>query len=527
MHDYIIVGAGSAGCVLANRLSAAPGIRVLLLEAGPADRKAEIAVPAAFPTLFRTEVDWNYTTEPQHELGGRRIYWPRGKMLGGCSSINAQVYQRGHPADFDGWAAAGAAGWSFAEVRDYFKRSETCLRGPSPHRGSDGPLQVGDLRSPNLLTRAFVRAAQEAGIPLNEDCNGADPEGVDYAQVTQKGGRRWSCADAYLRPALRREGLTVVTEALVRRIVFEGKRAVGVEFEHGGQIRVERARREVVLCGGAVNSPQLLLLSGVGPAEELKEQRIAPVHDLPGVGRNLQDHPMTVLLFRARRPVTLAAAGSLWNRLRYLVLGRGPLTSNVAEALAFVRSRADLTAPDLELIFAPALYRNEGLEPPREHGFGIGVVALRPRSVGWIRLRSGDPRDPPLIQPNYLTDADGEDLRVMVHGLKLARRILLGKAFDAERAEEMDPGATCRSDADFEAFVRTRLQTVYHPVGTCKMGVDPLSVVDPELRVHGVEGLRVVDASVMPVIVRAHTNAATVMIAEKAADLMLGSGASA
>jgi choline dehydrogenase len=519
MHDFVIAGAGSAGCVLANRLSADPGNRVLLLEAGPPNTRREIAIPAAFPTLFRSDCDWAYTTEPQPHLGGRTVFWPRGKTLGGCSSINAQIYQRGHRFDFDHWAGLGNRGWGFDDVLPYFQRAE-CGQAGGPC-GTTGPLHVSALRDPNPLSLSFIQAAVAAGLPPNDDFNGPDLDGVGLVHVTQKRGRRWSSADAYLRPAIRRPNLTVLTGARATCVLFEGKRAVGLQYLHASQAHTARARREVILCGGAVNSPQLLLLSGVGPADELKRHGIVPVHDLPGVGQNLQDHPMVVLLFRSRRPVSLASAGSLLNRLRYLLLRRGPLTSNVGEALAFVHSRPDLPAPDLELIFAPVLYLDQGGVAPREHGFGVGVVALQPRSVGWISLRSAGPLEPPLIQPNYLGDPAGEDLRVLAHGAHLARRIVRLGPLEPYCGDELGGDGRPLGETAVEDHVRAVVQTVYHPVGTCKMGTDDAAVVDAQLRVRGVDGLRVVDASVMPVIVRGHTQAATVMIAEKASDLIL------
>ena len=522
MADYVIVGAGSAGCVLANRLSAQSGCRVVLLEAGGRDRKLEIRIPAAFGKLFKTELDWNYTTAPEPALDGRELYWPRGKVLGGCSSINAQMWVRGHALDYDGWAAGGAKGWAYADVLPYFRRSEDFSRGLTPWRGGNGPQRVEDLRDPNPLTRLFVRAAAATGIPENHDVNGERHEGVGVTQVTQVNGRRWSAADAYLKPVRRRRNLEIVTGAHATRVVFEGAKAVGVEYVTGGQRRVARAAREVILAAGAVNSPQLLMLSGVGAADELRCHGITVVADVPGVGRNLQDHLATGVAVECRLPVTLAGAESFAQLARWLCLRRGLLTSNVAEACALVRIGAGAPAPDVELIFAPAAFLDHGFVKVPQHAMTIGVVLLQPRSAGTIALRSADPMAPPLIQPRYLSDPGGEDLRLLVAGLKLARRVLGTAPLAQHTGSPIEPAAGIESDDALATFVRARSQTLYHPVGTCRMGSDPGAVVDPELRVRGVERLRVIDASVMPRIVRGHTNAPTMMIAEKAAALLMG-----
>lgn len=519
MYDYIIVGAGSAGCVLANRLTEDPSVRVLLLEAGPPDRKQEISIPAAFAKLFKTEFDWNYSTTPQPRLDNRRVYWPRGKTLGGSSSINAQIYQHGDRLDYDRWAELGNTGWGYDDVLPYFKKSENNERGASARRGVNGPLNVADPRDANPLTHAFLDAAVEAGVKRNSDFNGGELEGVNFVQVTQKNGKRWSAADAYLRPALHRPNLKVTTGATILRVLTEGTRAVGVEYLENGR-KTTQTSGDIILSAGAINSPHLLMLSGIGPADHLKKHGIPPVLDLPGVGQNLLDHLMVISLHATNRPISLLNAGSIGNVLKYLLFKRGMLTSNVAEAIGFVRSRPDLPAPDIEIVFAPVLYVKEGLEAPTEHGFSLGVVLLQPRSVGSIRLQSGNPLDPPLIDPSYLSDTEDDDLRTVVEGVKLVRRIAETKPLADHRVAELAPGAERRSDADLHAFVRDRAQTIYHPVGTCKMGMDDMAVVDSRLRVHGMKGLRVVDASIMPTIPRGHTNAPTMMIAEKAADLM-------
>jgi choline dehydrogenase len=522
MFDYVVVGAGSAGCALAARLSEDPRTRVLLLEAGPPDKKLEVHVPAAWTKLFKSEVDWDYQTEPQAALGERSLYLPRGKMLGGTSSLNAQMYLRGHPADYDGWAAMGNAGWGWADVLPYLKRSEDNQRGPSAWHGSGGPLRVADLRDPNPLSEALVAAGVEAGLARNPDFNGPSLDGIGVVQVTQRRGRRHRSADAYLRPARRRGNLTVVTGAHATRVVFEGRRAVGVAYARGGREEVAGAAREVVVSGGTINSPQLLLLSGVGPAAQLRRHGIAVVRDLPGVGRNLHDHLTVPTLATVRRPLSLLSAESKRNLLRFLALRRGMLTSNVIEGAAFTRTRPELPAPDLELMFGPGMYLDEGLTPATEHGVTIAPVVLQPRSRGSVSLRSADPFDAPVIQPNALSDPDGHDLRVLVEGVKLARRMLRAPALRPLVAEEVAPRPDVEGDERLRAFVRERSQGACHPVGTCRMGVDELAVVDPELRVRGVEGLRVADASVIPAIVRGHTHAPAVMIAEKAADRIRG-----
>jgi len=504
MVDYIIVGAGSAGCVLANRLSENPQTSVLLIEAGGADTKREIHIPLAWLKLFKSEVDWDYTTSPQAGLGGRRVYWPRGKTLGGCSSTNTMMAIPGHRADYDGWADRGNEGWSFEQLAPHFERVYDTLA-------------VEELRDPNPLTHAFVEAAVQAGVPRSSKLGPTDLEGVRQTPVTQRRGRRWSAADAYLRPALRRPNLTVTTDAQVTRVLFDGTRAVGIAYRHGTDEKIARCAREVILSGGAVNSPQLLLLSGVGLPGELARHRIEPVRELPGVGLNLHDHPVVTYLVEAVDPTTLHAAETAGNLARYLLFRRGMLTSNAGEAAAFVHSRPGLPAPDLELMFAPGLFQNEGLTPASSHGFTIMAIALQPHSVGSLRLRSADPLAKPEIDPGYLSDPAGNDLRVLATGLELARRIVSMPALTQLAGDEITPGGET-----LHAHIRDTAHGLYHPVGTCRMGTDELAVVDHQLRVRGLDGLRVVDASVIPRIPRGHTNLPTMIIAEKAADLIRG-----
>lgn len=523
-HDYVIVGAGSAGCVLASRLSEDPGTSVLLLEAGPADRDLRIRIPAAFSGLFKTRYDWDYRTVPQEHLGGRRLYWPRGRVLGGCSSMNAQVHVRGHRTDFDGWASGGADGWSWDDVLPYFRRSEDAPRPGSSLRGVDGPTTVRDLRSTRPATDAFVEAAVRAGIPRCADANGLQQEGVDFTQVTQRRGRRWSAADAYLRPAGGRKNLHVRTGALATRVLVEGDRAVGVEFRTGRRLERAYAGGEVILAAGAVNSPQLLMLSGVGPAAHLREHGIPVVRDLPAVGRHLKDHLAAGMVVRTRGE-TLDDADSLWNLLLFVIGRRGRLTSNVAEALAFLRSGPDQRAPDVELVFAPTCFLNHGLDASDVRGLTIGAVVLQPNSEGRITLRSAEPGEPPVIDPRYLSDPPGEDLRTLQAGIDWARRIFRTDPLRRFVAGPLEPESGDLAPSEAEAFVRRRAQTLYHPVGTCRMGEGEETVVDAALRVRGVGGLRVVDASVMPEIVRGHTHWATVMIAEKASDMIRDSSA--
>ena len=517
-YDFIIVGAGSAGCILAARLTEDLRTRVLLLEAGGAGGAKEIRIPAAFSKLFKTGVDWNYATEPEPYLHERRLYWPRGKVVGGSSAINAMIYIRGNRADYDSWRELGNVGWGFAEVLPYFKKSENQERGASEFHGVGGPVNVADPRYVNPLTRAFLAAAEEIGIARNSDFNGAEQDGAALYQVTQKNGARWSAADGYLQPARERSNLTVLTGAHATRVLMEGKRAVGVAFLRGGVAEEARADREVILAGGTVNSPQLLMLSGIGPASELKAAGISPMHDLPGVGKNLQDHPMVSVGYLCTQKISLDGAETLGNFLRWLVWKNGPLASNVAEAGLFLRTRVGLAVPDLQLLFGPAYYRGHGLVRRKEHCFGFGPTLITPESRGEISLRSTNPLDAPAIRANYLsTDAD---LRTMTAGVRLARRLAHAKSFDQFRGEELHPGAAMTSDAEIAEFLRNELETLYHPVGTCKMGVDGLAVVDAQLRVREIEGLRVVDASIMPRVPAGNTNAPVIMIAEKASEMI-------
>ncbi len=521
MYDYIIVGAGSAGCVLANRLTANGRYRVLLLEAGGSDETIKISVPAAYSQAFKSQYDWDYATEPEPYTRQRRLYWPRGRVLGGSSSINAMIYIRGHRSDYDKWRDAGNPGWGWEDVLPYFKRAEHQERGPSEWYGTGGPLNIADLSTVNILTQTFIQAAQALGVPLNRDFNGdgQSQDGVGTYQVTQKNGRRWNTAQAYLKPARKRPNLTVHTESLAERILFDGKRATGVIYRQKGVAMSAVCQREVILCGGTINSPQLLLLSGVGPGAHLQEYGIPVVADLPGVGENLQDHLACGLFYYASRPVSLANAQRPHHLLNYFLRRKGPLTSNVGEGGLFWRTDPSLPKPDVQYHFGPIHYLDHGLTPMDGHGFVLGPVLLNPQSRGRIRLKSADPSSHPAIYAGYLSvEADAEPL---VRGLKFARDIIGHKVFDPYRGEEFRPGLAVQSDDEWRDYIRGYSETLYHPVGTCKMGSDPLAVVDPELKVRGVAGVRVVDASIMPYVTSGNTNAPVIMIAEKAADLIL------
>jgi choline dehydrogenase len=497
-HDYVIVGAGSAGCVLANRLSADPGTSVLLLEAGPRDRAKEIRIPAAFSKLFKSKFDWGYETTPQAGLEGRRIYFPRGKVLGGSSAMNAMMWIPGDRADFDAWPE----GWRWEEMEPYLRRVE------------EEACSITPLADPNPMSRAFLDSVSETGAAPAGNLRPESLAGASLVPVTQRRGLRCSAADNYLKPARGRRNLTVLTDCQALGIELDGHRAAGVRYRHGGEEAVARPRREVLLSAGAIGSPQLLMASGIGPAEHLRQVGVPIEADLPEVGQGLQDHCMAICLFDAGGTESLYAAESPKQLLRLLLRRRGMLTSNVGEAAAFVRADGQAGPPDLEVIFAPVLYVDEGLAPPPSHGFSIAGVVLQPRSRGSVRLRSANPLDPPEIDPAFLTD--DADVAVLVEGVKLARRIAAGSPLARWLEDERAPGTAVRSDDDIAAWIRANAHTIYHPVATCAMG----GVVDSELRVKGLEGLRVVDASVMPQLVRGHTHAATTMVAERAADLI-------
>ncbi len=519
--DVVVVGAGSAGCALAGRLTEDPSLRVLLLEAGGSDDLLEVRIPAAMYKVFRTRRDWNYTTEPQPGLDGRRLFWPRGKLLGGSSSINAMIYIRGAAADYDEWAKlTGDPTWSYEHVLPLFLRTEDNARGSDRFHSVGGPLRVEDLRSPHPWTKAVVESAVAAGYPRNDDFNGPTQEGVGQYQVTQKRGRRWSAADAYLHPAEGRPNLDVRTGALTTRVLVEGGRATGVEYRQDGRVHTVRATREVVLSGGAINSPQLLMLSGIGPAEHLRSVGVDVVHDLPGVGEGLQDHPLVPVIWNVRSGKSLFRAESPSGYAQWFGARRGMLTSNIAESGLFTRSSPDLAEVDLQYHFVPAKFWRQAEVDPDVDAFTACAVLVHVASRGSVRLRSADPGWAPAIDAGYLTEP--RDVDALVSGVEKAREIAAGGPLAGVLADEFSPGGTVHRPDELRRSVRQTLESLYHPVSSCRMGTDDLAVVDPQLRVRGIEGLRVVDASVMPTLIRGNTNAPTIMIAERAADLISG-----
>jgi choline dehydrogenase len=514
MYDYVIVGAGSAGCVLANRLSEDPDVQVLLLEAGPPDTNENIHVPLGYLQLGSTEVDWDYHSAPEHECDGRRITLPRGRVLGGSSSINAMVYIRGNRRDYDDW---GISGWSYDDLLPYFIKAEDNERGASEFHGAGGPLPVSEERSHNVMSHAFVDAGEQAGLTRNDDFNGAQQDGVGMFQVTQRGGMRASTAVAYLRPAMERANLTVMPYMQVQRVLFEGTRAVGVEASRLGELQQLRAEREVILCGGAYNSPQLLMLSGVGEPEHLTMREIELLLEQPAVGENLSDHAAAQLVWTTPEEQSLLLSLEPPALAEYEATQTGPFASNLAEAGGFARVGEGAQAPDVQFHFAPVQIVDEGLRDPEAHGVWVSPCLLTPHSRGSVRLASKDPTAKVIVHNNFY--AEGDDLQRMIAGLRLTLEICEQQALKPYCAE---PFNTPDSDSDeaLRAHVARTTFAIYHPVGTCRMGEDAAAVVDPQLRVNGLQGLRVVDASVMPVVPRGNTNAPTIALAERAADLI-------
>jgi choline dehydrogenase len=523
--DYVIVGAGSAGCVLANRLSAGGKHSVLLLEAGPKDTNLWIHVPLGYGKLFKEKsVNWMYQTEPEPGLGGRQVFQPRGKVLGGSSSINGLLYVRGQHEDYDRWRQRGNAGWGYEDVLPYFRKAENQQRGADKYHGAGGPLPVSDWRHADPLSEAFVVAAAETGIPTNPDFNGATQEGAGFFQTTTQRGRRASTAFSYLRPAKNRGNLQVETSALAQRILFEGRRARAVEYRVGNNLRTARARKEILISSGAYNSPQLLQLSGVGPADLLKQHGIGVVLDAPGVGSDLQDHMQVRLVTRCAQRVTLNdivhhPVRRLMAGVQYAALRKGPLTIAAGTSGAFFKTNPRLASPDIQIHFLPFSTDKMGEKLHSFSGFSASVCQLRPESRGSLRIKSADPTVPPEIRINYL--ATETDRAAFIDGIKILRKILSAPALKPFTVEEVDPGAKVLSDEELLNYCRRTGSTVYHPTSTCRMGNDPLAVVDQRLRLRGIEGLRVVDASVMPDLMSGNTNAPTIMIAEKASDMIL------
>lgn len=518
--DYVIVGAGAAGCVVARRLAEDQHTRVLLLEAGPADRSPLIHMPAGFTKLTGNNVNWCFKTVPQKRLNNREMHYPQGRTLGGSTSINAMIYIRGHRLDYEEWRELGCDGWGYADVLPYFKKSENNERFVNKYHGRGGPLNVADQVQSNLLTRAFVRSAQEVGIPYNPDLNGAHQSGVSYYQVTQRNVRRESAATAFLRPP--KPNLTIQTRAVATRVLLENGRATGIEYIQNGKRIQAYADREVILSGGAVNSPKILLLSGIGPADELKSLGITVEHDLPGVGRNFQDHMDVYLAASSSKPISYNGHDR-WNRailhgIQYLLYKTGPVTASVCEAGCFLKSSPEVRSPDIQIHCLPAYVVDHGRMTIKGHGLTINTCNLRPRSIGSITLRSSDPFDDPAIDPNFLDDP--YDLKVSMEGFKWGRRILGAPSFRQYIDKEILPGPETQSEEEIGAYVRKWAKNDYHPIGSCKMGTDDEAVVDTQLRVRGLEALRVIDASIMPRLISGNTQATSIMIGEKGAAMI-------
>mgnify|MGYP000635970986 FL=1 len=531
-YDYIIVGAGSAGCVLANRLSKDPSNRVLLLEAGGSDRRFYIQMPIGYgKTYHQKAVNWMYMTEPSPDAGNRPSYWPRGKVLGGSSSINAMVYVRGNPKDFDDWSAAGNSGWSYSELLPYFKRMECWQNGGDNFRGGEGPLNVSDVASQlHPLCQNFIAAGEEIGLSFNPDMNGAEQEGVGHYQITTHLGRRMSTSRAYLRPVMKRKNLTVIMKAQVTRILFKGNQAVGVEFKKNKIIQQVKANREVILSAGAVNSPQLLLISGVGPESVLMDAKVPIVHHSPAVGKNLQDHLGVSYFYKSKVPTLNDQLRPWWGKLlqgaRYILTRTGPLSLSVNQSGGFVRTRIGLKSPNIQLYFSPVSY---SLEPPGRRAMLnpdpfsavlLGVSNCKSNSRGQIRIKNDNPMEPPIIEPNYLSHKD--DVRDLLDGVKLLRKLAQTKSFSKVIYDEFRPGPDCKSDSELIEDIKENAWTVFHPSSTCRMGPDPLkNVVDSSFKVHAIKGLRIADDSIFPELVSGNINAATIMVGEKASDLIL------
>jgi choline dehydrogenase len=526
-YDYIIIGAGSAGSAIANRLAEDFVLNILILEAGPPDDSFLLKMPAGFAALGeKSPYNWHYETVPQKHCNDRRMYWPRGKTLGGSSAINAMLYVRGNAWDYDHWRQLGNEGWSYNDVLPFFKKAENNETLHDDFHGVGGPLNVAEQVDPTKINEGFLKACEQAGHKRVKDFNGATQEGVGYYQVTQKDQQRWSTASAYLRPAVERNknNVKVLTGARVERIILDGNRAMGIRYRYNNQDEVALCSRDIILSGGAVNSPQLLMLSGIGPADHLTSVGIKPLHDLPGVGGNLQDHLDASILQFCKTRDTYDTANKLWSLYQYWSKKKGPGTSPIAESGGFVSTQQGLSAPDVQFHFLPVLVVDHGRTKMKKNGYSLHVCTLRPESTGTIRLASQDPTAPPLIDANYL--AERKDLDTLIQGVKMGREIFAQSGLDPYRADEFQPGAAVKTDAEIEQWIRAKCETIYHPVGTCKMGSDndPMAVVDNQCRVRGLEGLRVVDASVMPTLVGGNTNAPTIMIAERIASLMQGTG---